>query len=116
MTYDITIYQGATYCLPLLWEDTEKAPINLTGRFARMQVRPDHSHSDVLIELTTENGRIQLGGADGTIVLALDSSETSAIAWAYGVYDIEVYHSSNGVDVVDKLLYGNVVVVPEVTK
>jgi hypothetical protein len=43
--------------------------INLTGYTARMQVRSTLESAEALIELTTANGRIALGGSAGTITL-----------------------------------------------
>ena len=37
--YDITIEQGATFRLSLVWKDSSNVPVNLTGYTARMQVR-----------------------------------------------------------------------------
>ena len=44
----------------------------------------------ILLELTTENGRIELGGVDGTIRIYLHATDTAAIDWESGVYDLEI--------------------------
>lgn len=53
-------------------------PMNLTGFTAKMQVRVMPS-DDLLVELTTENGRIELGGTAGTIRLLIDSDTSAAL-------------------------------------
>ena len=60
----LTIYQGATFRKRLTWKGPLPAqtPIDLTGCTARMQVRPEVESSTVLLELTTANGGITLGG------------------------------------------------------
>lgn len=46
--------------------------------------------SDALLDRSTENGRIVLGGTAGTVQLLLSATETAAIDWTKGVYDLEV--------------------------
>lgn len=109
----LTIYQGATFRKRFTWKTAGDAPINLTGCTARMQVRPDTSSPFVLLDLTSGNGRITLGGAAGTIDLHLTAVETAALAWDGGVYDLEIEDASGGVT---RLLSGSVKVSPEVTR
>ena len=116
MSFDLEIHQGGTYNLPLIWQDSSKTPIDISGRQARMHVRATHSDDAILLELTTENGRIVLGGVDGTITLALTASETAVLTLTFGVYDLELYYDDSGTEVVDKIIWGNVTVIPEVTR
>ena len=67
--YTLTIDQGATLSLVLTWKDSSGNLVNLTGYTARATLRPTYSSSTTIISLTTENGRISLGGAAGTITL-----------------------------------------------
>jgi len=76
-----------------------------------MQVRRRISDVDVLVELTTENGRMTLG-SDGVINLILTATETSAIT-DEGVYDIELEDSAG---VVERLLEGSFFLTKEVTR
>lgn len=111
--YDLEFLQGETYTKQFIWKDSAGANVNLTGYTARMQVRQSKSSDTVLLELTTENGRITLGGAAGTIDLNLTATTTAAITWRRGLYDIELV-ASNGV--VTRLLEGEVTVSKEVTR
>ena len=72
--------------------DSPMVPVNLTGYQAAMQVRKDYLDSTVLVELTTSNSRITLGGTAGTIALLLTASETQALTRS-GVYDLEIISS-----------------------
>ena len=68
--YDITIEQGAGFELPLSYT-ADGDLVDLTGSRARLQMREKVGSSVVLVELTTENDGITLGGVDGTITLTM---------------------------------------------
>lgn len=115
--YKITCEQGATFrrnftiyqpSLP----GASALPVNLTGYSARMQVRPEVESDTVLVELTTENGRITLGGVNGTLLMQIEAAITSMIA-SDGVYDLEIYNSD---DEVYRVIKGKFIVDPEVTR
>ena len=111
--YKLAIEQGATFYVTFTRKNSDGTPVDLTGCTARMQVRTAINSPDVLLELTTENGRIVLGGAAGTVVLTVDAATTESIDWLYGVYDLEVVTASG---FVRRLLYGAVSVSPGVTR
>ena len=108
-----TIYQGATFRRRLSWRTVSGAPINLTGCTARMQVREDIDAPAVLLELSTDNGRIVLGGTAGTVDLLVDAVTTAAIAWESGVWDLEIAHPGGDVT---RLAEGGIGVRREVTR
>ena len=107
----LTIYQGATFDLRMTWA-AAGVPVDLTGRTARMQVRASVDSPDVLLSLTTANGGIVLGGTAGTIDLLVSANDTAALSFTSGVFDLEMV--SGGY--VERLAYGQVIVVPEVTR
>ena len=111
---NIKIEKGATFQMNLTWKDGEGVPVNLTGYTARMQVRKNVNATDTLLNMTTENGSIALGGALGTISITGSATNTSAIPDTIktGVYDLELVNGS----VVKRLIEGNVEISPEVTK
>jgi len=86
----LTIYQGATFRKRLTWKGPLPAqtPIDLTGCTARMQVRPEVESSTVLLELTTANGGITLGGVAGTIELFVSDDDSAAFTWQSGSWDL----------------------------
>lgn len=109
---NMTIIQGADLDLIFTWR-AAGAPVNLTGCTARLQVRSDID-SIVLLELTTENGGIQLGGATGTVRRYMNPAATAAIVpWEEAVYDLEIMFPSGSVR---RLLAGNATVSREVTR
>ena len=116
-TYDFTIEQGATFSRVLTWRDDAGALVNLTGYTARMHLRTSITAVDPpALTLTDANSRIILGGAAGTITLALTATETAALgtpgAASTFVYDLELVSGAT----VTRLLEGTVTVDPEVTR
>ena len=126
-----TIYQGATFRKRLTWKGPLPAqtPIDLTGCAARMQVRPEVESSTVLLELTTANGGITLGGRDarakvrdggitlggvaGTIELFVSDDASTLFTWTAGVWDLEIEFPGGDVR---RLAQGSISVSPEVTR
>jgi hypothetical protein len=112
-THNITIEQGATFRLNLVWKDSGGTPINLTGYTARMQVRRKHTSPDPpLLTFTTENGAITLGGALGTIAIVGLATLTDDVDIKSGVYDLELVSGTE----VTRLIEGAVTITPEVTR
>jgi hypothetical protein len=109
----MTCNQGATLKRTITWTDSAKNPINLTGFTARMQVRAATSSSSVILELTTANNRVSLGGADGTVNLLVAASDTAQLAPGQYVYDLELVSLGGEVT---RLVEGNFVVKAEVTR
>lgn len=110
----LTVYQGASFAKTLTWKvGKPPQPVDLTGCSARMQVRPQVASPDVLLELTTGNGRILLGGPSGTVHLQLDPAETAALSFVAAVYDLEIVHPGGQVR---RLASGQVKLNPEVTR
>ena len=111
--YSLTIEQGATLSRVLTYKDSAGSSINLTGFTARMSLRTDIEDSSAILSLTTENGRIALGGGAGTITLTVSASDTAALTAGNGVYDLEIV-SSGGV--VTRLIEGSYTISREVTR
>lgn len=111
-SYEFTVDQGATINTLITWLDQDGEPIDLTTFTARMQVRPDYDSDSILLDLTTENGMITLGGLSGTITLNVPATDMEAIAYGQYVYDLEMVNGSE----VTRLLMGTFNIRPEVTK
>ncbi len=116
--FKLEIDQGATYDKVVTWKAGAKAataaPVDLTGCKARAQIRAEVDSPDVLLALTTENGRIELGGPAGTIRILIDAATTAEITWESGVYDLEVVFPGSGRVV--RRMAGSVLVSKEVTR
>ena len=76
-----------------------------------MQIRRDITATEIMVTLTTENGKISLGGNNGQISVVLSASDTAQIT-RNGVYDLELAVGST----VYRLLRGAVTLIPEVTR
>lgn len=112
--YDMTIYQGATFNRVFTWRVGNPATnVNLTGYAARMQLRSKPDSGTVILEATTSNGRITLGGAAGTITLTIPADVTEDLAPNQYAYDIEMVAFDGEVT---RLLDGFVTVDAEVTR
>lgn len=111
--YNFTLEQGTTYDQTLTWKTQADVPINLTGSTARMQLRQSPESSTALLNLTTENGGITLGGSAGTVRLLITATQTALLTFNVAVYDLEIVSSSG---VVTRLMKGSITLDPEVTK
>jgi hypothetical protein len=109
---DFLMPKGSTFSRTLTWKVSGSA-VNLTNYTARMQARTSHISGTAVLTLTTENGKITLGGAAGTITLNLTATETAAITQHSLAYDLELV-SAGGV--VTRLVEGQIVLTPEVTR
>jgi len=87
--------------------------IDLAGAVVRMQARASVNAADVLLEMTTVNGKITLDVAAKAIKPFLSATETAALTFGAAVYDMEIEYP-NGT--VDPLLEGDIQVRDEVTR
>ena len=115
---DICIFQGATFNQTLFYETGEpSAPVNLAGFTAKMQIRSKPESKAVILELSTQagNNRITLnyGSQIGAIRLFIEATDTANLSVCdKAVYDLELYLGS----VTTRILQGNVIISPEVTR
>jgi hypothetical protein len=110
--YNFLCPQGTTFSKQLSYL-IDSIPVDLTGYTARMQVREKASSSTKILDLTTENGGITLGGPAGSIMIDVSASTTSSIVPKTYVYDLEIVSSEN---FVVRLIEGQFIVSPEVTR
>lgn len=113
--YNLVADQGSTFSRTILWRDPAKKVIDLSGYTARMQIRPSVTSDTVTLELTTENDGIELENSTGTITLYISDETMVTIPENKYVYDLEMV-APDADTYVYKLLYGNFVVRPEVTR
>jgi hypothetical protein len=108
---NLTIEQGATFSRTIVLKDSDDVAVDLTGYSVAGQLRPTYSSNtayDFDIEITD--------AAAGTITWTMDAATTSAISTvskAKFVYDLEL---TNGSGEVERLLFGDVEITPEVTR
>ena len=111
-SFDFTIEPGATFNLLMTWK-IDGTPVNLTNWTARLQARVDVEDTEVVLNLTTENGGVTLGGALGTITLNQNATQTALLQTGSFVYDLELV---SGVSSVTRLLQGELTISAEVTR
>jgi hypothetical protein len=111
-TYDIAAEQGANYAATLTYRDSSNNLVNLTGYSARMQVRKTIGSTTPYLSLTQASG-ITLGGAAGTVAIAISAAALSAIPAGNYVYDLELV---SGAGAVVRLISGDFTVAGEVTR
>lgn len=110
---NLSINQGATFRHKFTWQDGKKRPVDLTGYTARLQARETIESPTVIVNLTSENGGIVLGGTAGTVSLYLSAAATAAITAKKLVYDLELVAPNGDVT---RLVGGAIAVSPEVTR
>jgi hypothetical protein len=119
--YDITIYRGATFSLPMSYTDGDGL-VNFQGTYtgARMQIRPavlnvpdaEVPPDDPAFDLSTANGKLIM--LSTALTISLSAADTAALPLVNGVYDLELYITATP-EIVDKFLYGKITVKGEVT-
>jgi hypothetical protein len=115
LTCNLTIDQGATYRQSFLWRQgaAGSTPQDLTGYTARMQIRQSVLDSTVLLDMTSANAGIALGGASGVVQLYIAATATTALPAGQAVYDLEMVAPNGDVT---RLLQGSVNISGEVTR
>jgi hypothetical protein len=89
-----SVVQGATFRRRLTYKQaSDSTPINLTGYTAKMQIR-DASSNVLILELSTTNGRITLGGTAGTIDLLIAATDTDDFTPGCYIYDLELLNGT----------------------
>jgi hypothetical protein len=112
-TYNFEVEQGTTLVKPLVYKDSLGAPVNLTGYSAKMQIRPSISSEEVLLELSTVNGKIVIVPLLGKLTLTMSPADTSALTSRRARYDLEI---TAGDGSVTRLIEGEITVSREVTR
>lgn len=113
---NLSIEQGATWrhSLALKAGSGTGAPaLDMSGYTARMQVRAELAAPDVLLELTSANGRITITPLDGRIDITVSATDTSGLQFERAVYDLEI-ESAGGE--VTRVLAGMVTLSRQVTR
>lgn len=72
-----------------------RLPLDMTGASARMQIRD--TAGALLLELSTDSGGLQVDGP-GRLLLELTATQTAAINWQTGLYDLELTMADGSVD------------------
>ena len=120
-TLPLVLEQGISYSKVWNLRDSAGNPYDLTGYTARLQVRESYAAAAAILDLTTENGGLILGGALGTLEIVITEADFDAITvpdtpgtppTLKAVYDLELV---TGVTVI-RLFQGPCTISREVTR
>ena len=117
--YSFVIEQGTTTNFNILYQDSSKNYINLTGYEARMQLRSSISSPTVYLQLSSSLNSDGTGitvSPSGSINIYISSCTSSMLTFDQAVYDLEIYSGSGACPYVIRLLEGNVKLSKEVTR
>lgn len=87
-------------------------PEDLNGYTARMQIRQKLTSTDIIKELTTENGGITLDNTAKTITINISATDTAAFTFSTAVYSLEMVKSGD----VQCLVTGTITLDKEITR
>ena len=108
----VAVTQGKTFVLQVNVKATDGTTRALAGYSARMQGRDAYTSATTLFDLTSSS-EISLANSSPNITITIAASATaSLVAPNSGVYDLEIVNGS----VVEEILRGPLIVVPEVTR
>ena len=85
---DITIEIGSYWSSPVVLRQPDKSPYDLTDCTARMQIRDEDGQ--LLLELSTDNGRLEIDVPAGRIERRIGATATVGIEVEKGFYDMEI--------------------------
>jgi hypothetical protein len=114
--FNLMLRQGSTVVSRLILKDDDGGVIDLTGWTARMMVRSTYTSTTTLVDLTQDaddQGQIELGGESGVLTIRIYSTHTTGLTPGKAVYDLELV---NPIGEVTRVLEGEVLITPEVTR
>jgi hypothetical protein len=108
LRHDLVIEQGSTYRLSVPVLDDTSEPLDITGWTVRGQIRLTHASPTVAYDLGPH-----LAIAGTAVEVTIPAEDSSLWTWCGGVYDVELVDPDGNPT---RLIQGNVVVSPEVTR
>ena len=95
---NIEIDKGSSETRELIWKSGPKdaeTPVDLTGCSAKLMAKKlleDKTvGTEVVLDMTTENGGIVLGGTNGQIQLVFSDDSSTDWTWNKAAYGLEIY-------------------------
>jgi hypothetical protein len=105
---NLVIDQGSNFSATIAILDAAGQPFNLTYYTGESQIRKHYT------SLTSTSFNVELGGANGTVLLSMSSNTTANIAAGRYVYDVEITGGES--NTVTRVVEGIVTVTPNVTR
>jgi hypothetical protein len=102
--YNFTCTKGSALNIVITLKNPDQTKPNIQNWTSRMQIRSTVESSSTMMELTTENGRLVNNVDNGTITVALTSSETNTFT-SSGVYDLELVEPNS--NTILRIVQGN---------
>lgn len=94
---NVELDPGSDSSVELDWTNpSTNLPIDLTGYSAKMQVRSRPYDGTILLDYTSGNGKLVLGGALGTIKILFSAADTNTGTWFNGTYDLYIVKIADG--------------------
>lgn len=111
--YNFSIEEGATFSKVITYYNSSGALVDLTSYTAAMMAKVNIDDTTPVINSSGESANltITLGGAAGTITLAMTATQTAALTFRTAHYDLELTLSGT----VTRLLKGIITLDKEVT-
>ena len=111
--YNTTLDQGADWYINFTYQNSSGTPINLTGYTAALQLRSEPSDATAALSLSSPSSGIVITGATGLVAVHASAAQTGALIAGTYYYDLEL---TSGTGIVTRLVQGQVVVSPQVTR
>jgi hypothetical protein len=105
---ELFIEQGVDFSTSITLDNPDNEPFDLTGFEAKSQIRKSYYSNNAAAQFTINIGT----PANGTISMALSSSNTANLASGRYVYDVVIRKNNQ----ITRVLEGIVNIVPQVTK
>jgi hypothetical protein len=109
-SYNISLTQGEDYSLTATLKNADGSNMNLSGYYVRGKAKYNYGDTGVLLDLEPQI----YSAVSGIITVQLNSTDTSSLPVGILLYDIERYTSGDAA--VAKVLNGQIIIAPEVTR
>lgn len=105
---NLVVDQGSTFSVTISVLDADGNTVDLSNYSGAAQMRKHYTSN------TATSFAVTLGGANGTVSLAMNASTTANISSGRYVYDVEITDSST--QSITRIIEGIVTVTPNVTR
>ena len=92
--YNFSLEQGIPLSKTIFLKNSDNSIKDLTSFTAKMQLRQYAGHPDVLLELSTDNSKININVGTGAVTMIFSSIDSSSISFSEVVYDLVLYNGS----------------------
>lgn len=110
--FDIVVSRGASYATSMIIK-VDNEPLNLTDYDAKLQVRDSYDSEDILYEMSTDIGNIEITPMSGKVDLIISKDDSVEFDFDVGLYDLLLISPSGEVL---RYLEGNFRVLKGVTR